>query len=175
MQLRITGRHVEVTAALRRYLETRMKRLERYGPKLGPVQVVVGVEKFRHTAEVVLTINGAVIQAKTSTKDLYVSIDQLFDKISNQVRKHKEKLVSHKPARVSARRAVLDAREGEPKSAGLKTVRPSLRRLTIAEALERLGAQPSALVVFLNAASNRVQVVRRLEPDNIELIDPQPA
>ena len=34
MRVMMTGRHVKITAALRRYIETRMKRLERDGVKL---------------------------------------------------------------------------------------------------------------------------------------------
>jgi putative sigma-54 modulation protein len=175
MQVMITGRHVEVTAALRRYIETRMRRLERYGAKLGAVQVVLGVEKYRQTSEVILNLNGAVIQAKTSTKDLYASIDRLCDKVSSQVRKHKEKLVSHKPARPSALPPPARVRETRAKPAGLKTVRPSLQRLTLAEAVESLGGQPAAMLVFVNAAADRLQVLRRLDNGVLELIDPQPA
>jgi putative sigma-54 modulation protein len=95
MRVRITGRHVQITPALKRYIETRMRRLERYDSKLGDVAVVLGVEKYRHTAEVILTLNRTMIQAKASTKEMYASIDQLFDKISRQVRKHKKKLIRH--------------------------------------------------------------------------------
>ncbi len=175
MQVMITGRHVEVTAALRRYIETRMKRLERYGAKLGTVQVVLGVEKYRQTSEVVLNLNGAIIQAKASTKDLYASIDQLCDKIVSQVRKHKEKLVSHKPARPAAPPLPSREREAHAKPTGLKTLRSPLRRLTLAEAVEGLGDQPAAMLVFINAAANRLQVLRRTGHGTVELIDPQPA
>jgi putative sigma-54 modulation protein len=175
MRVMITGRHVEVTAALRRYIETRMKRLERYGAKLGTVQVVLGVEKYRHTSEVILNLNGAVIQAKTSTKDLYASIDQLLDKISSRVRKHKEKLVNHKPVRSTALPLPAREREAGVKAAGIKTVRLPLQRLTLAEAVEHLDEQTSAMVVFVNSVSNRMQVLRRTETGALELIDPQPA
>ena len=67
MRIIITGRHIAVTAALKRYIETRLTRLERYGLKVGDVQVVLTVEKYRHAAEVVFRLNGAVIQGKTST------------------------------------------------------------------------------------------------------------
>jgi putative sigma-54 modulation protein len=175
MQVMITGRHVEVTTALRRYIETRMKRLERYGPKLGAVQVVLGVEKYRHTSEVIVSLNGAVVQAKTSTKDLYASIDQLVDKISSQVRKRKEKLVSHKPSRSTVSSPLSTERKAAAISGDLKVVRPSLYHLTLAEAVENLGQQPSATVVFVDALSNRLQILRRMDDGALELIDPQPA
>jgi putative sigma-54 modulation protein len=177
MRIRITGRHVKITPALRRYIETRMKRLERYDAKLGDAQVVLGVEKYRHTAELLLTLNRSAVQAKTSTKEMYASIDELFDKISRQVRKHKEKLVRHNRHVSSGTVARGSSKTlGEPENpAVLKTVQPSLPRLTIEEAIERLGAQPEAIVVFFHAVSDRMQIVRRLDNGAVEWIDPQPA
>lgn len=177
MRVMITGRHVKVTPALRRYIETRMRRLERYESKLRDVQVVLGVEKYRHTAEVLLTLNRGMIQAKASTKEMYASIDQLFDKISRQVRKHKEKLTRHN-RHGSSRAAVSRSsrkRDGvEMMSGVLKTVQPSLPRLMVEEAIERLGAHPAAIVVFLDAVSDRLQIVRRLNSGSVEWIDLQP-
>ncbi|MEW6542040.1 MAG: ribosome-associated translation inhibitor RaiA [Nitrospirota bacterium] len=173
MRVRITGRHVEVTPALRRYIESRMQRLDRYGLKLGGAQVVLAVEKYRHTAEVVLNLNGVGVQARSSTKEMYGSIDDLFDKISRQIRKHKEKLVEHKGDSPFARRVVPGA-ETPAKSAPIKSVRLEVPSLTVAEAVGRLGSQPSAIVIFVNAASDRLQLLRRLENGDAELIDPQP-
>jgi ribosome hibernation promoting factor len=173
MRIIITGRHVEITAALRRYIESRMKRLERYGMKLGDVQVVLAVEKYRHAAEVVFNFNGAVIQSKTSTTEMYTSIDQLLDKVSRQILKRKGKLVDHKRRMVSAV-PVGQARLGKSIEVEFDTVRPPLHALTAAQALSRLGRQPSALLVFKELSTDRVQVMRRLENGAVELIDPQP-
>lgn len=172
MRVMMTGRHVKITAALRRYIETRMKRLERYGVKLGDVQV--GVEKYRHTAEVSPTLNGATIQGRSSTNEMYASIDRLLGKIGHQVRKRKEKLVNHKPRAASLRSAQART-EGEHKSTGIHTVRVSLPTLTVAEALGRLGKDPSSLLIFVNGALGRLQVMQRLDHGGVELIDPQPA
>jgi len=96
MRVFITGRHVKVTGALRRYIETRVRRLDRYGLTLRDVQVVVGVEKYRHIAEVILTLNGVVIQGKASTNEMYSSVDLVLEKISAQVRKRKERRIRRK-------------------------------------------------------------------------------
>ena len=71
MRLMITGRHVAVTPALRDYIETRMERLDRYGLKLGTLQILLSLEKFHHVAEVVGVVQGRRLQAKTSTEEMY--------------------------------------------------------------------------------------------------------
>lgn len=173
MQVRITGRHVDITAALRRYIESRMKRLERYEPKLGDVQVILGVEKYRHTAEANLTVNGVSVQAKASTREMYASIDELLDKVTRQVSKRKEKLSRRKTARANRFPLLVSPDQSPAYVPDIRTVRVSLVRMAVAEAAERLGEQPGSILVFHNDASDRVQVMRRLETGAVELIDPR--
>lgn len=99
MRLRITGRHLDITPALRGYVETRFGRLDRYGLKVGSLQVVLGVEKLQHKAEVIGAVNGKSLQAKTSTREMYATIDALVDRVDAQFRKWKGRMVSHKPDR----------------------------------------------------------------------------
>ena len=173
MALMITGRHVEVTPALRRYVESRFKRLEKYGTRFGDVQVVLSVEKYRHVAEVVLPVNGAVVQGKTSTTEMYASIDQLFDKVSRQILKRKEKLTNHKVKPTTVTRA--RTRKASPPAVEVETVRVMLHELSMAQAASRLGHEPHAFVVFKDPVMNRVQVLRRLESGVVQLIDPRPS
>jgi putative sigma-54 modulation protein len=98
MNLRITGRHMDVTPALRSYVETRFGRLDRYGLEVGSLQVVLGVEKLQHNAEVTGAVSGKRIQAKTSTPEMYATIDALVDRVDAQFRKWKDRLVNHKSA-----------------------------------------------------------------------------
>lgn len=174
MSLMITGRHIEVTPALRRYVETRFKKLERYGTRFGDMQVTLSVEKYRHVAEVVLPVNGVVVQGKTSTTEMYASIDRLLDKISRQILKRKEKLTNHKikPVTTVARKRT---RKPAAPAVGVETVRVMLHDMNMAQALSRLGHEPHAVVVFKDPVINRVQVMRRLESGAAQLIDPRPS
>ncbi|MGE0469780.1 MAG: Ribosome hibernation promoting factor [Candidatus Nitrospira kreftii] len=99
MNLRITGRHMDVTPALRSYVEARFGRLDRYGLKVGSLQIVLGVEKLQHKAEVTGAVSGKRIQAKTSTSEMYATIDALVDRVDAQFRKWKDRLANHKPAK----------------------------------------------------------------------------
>lgn len=99
MNLRITSRHMDLTPALRNYVETRFGRLDRYGLKVGSLQVVLGVEKLQHKAEVTGAVSGKRIQAKTSTPEMYATIDALVDRVDAQFRKWKDRLVNHKQAK----------------------------------------------------------------------------
>ena len=99
MKLKISGRHMDITPALRNYVETRFGRLDRYGLRVGSFQVILGVEKLQHKAEVTGVVSGKRVQAKTSTPEMYATIDALVDRVDTQFRKWKERLVNHKPTK----------------------------------------------------------------------------
>ncbi|HPW14681.1 MAG: ribosome-associated translation inhibitor RaiA [Nitrospira sp.] len=171
MRLMITGRHVAVTPALREYIETRMERLDRYGLKLGTLQILLSVEKFHHVAEVVGVVQSRRLQAKTSTEEMYASIDEVVDKLGAQLRKLKERKVNHKfgdqpRVRAVARKAPRAARNE------VEVVRPTLEVLTVEEAVEALNSAKLAVLVFVNALSGTVQVLQRLPNGRVSLIDP---
>lgn len=105
MKLKITGRHIDITPALRTYVETRFKRLDRYELKVSSLQVVLGVEKLLHVAEVTGLVSGKRMQAKISTTEMYATIDALADRIDGQFRKWKERLVDHKPVKTKTVRS----------------------------------------------------------------------
>ncbi|MBS0431479.1 MAG: ribosome-associated translation inhibitor RaiA [Proteobacteria bacterium] len=95
MQTQISGHQIEVTPALRDYIETKRERLARHFDNLTSLNVVLEVEKTRlaHKAEGTLSAApGRVLHADAVEGDMYAAIDALFDKLDAQVRRHKEKL-----------------------------------------------------------------------------------
>ena len=104
---------------------------------------------------------------------MYGSIDHVLDKITRQILKRKEKLVNHK------RKLFEGPSEQPPASLAsppieVTTVRPALHSLTTAQALARLPQRPAAVLIFRDSATDRVQVMRRLDNGKVELVDPQP-
>ncbi len=95
MQLNLTGHHVELTPALRDYVDSKFERLERHFDNVFDVHVVLNVEKLRHTAEATVHVNGDNLFADAVDEDMYAAIDGLIDKLDRQVKKHKEKLQDH--------------------------------------------------------------------------------
>ncbi|HUD95922.1 MAG TPA: ribosome-associated translation inhibitor RaiA [Woeseiaceae bacterium] len=95
MQLSLTGHHLDITAALRSYVESKIEKLERHFDLVSDVHCILTVEKLRHKAEATVNVNGGQIYADAIEDDMYAAIDGLVDKLDRQVKKHKEKLVDH--------------------------------------------------------------------------------
>jgi len=96
MQVNITGHHVEITQALRNYVESKWERLERHFNQLTQAHVVLSLEKMRHKAEATLHFSGANVFASAAEEDMYAAIDSLIDKLDRQIKKHREKLTDHR-------------------------------------------------------------------------------
>lgn len=95
MQLSLTGHHVEITPALRSYVEKKLGRIMRHFDHVIDTHFVLTVEKLQHKAEATLHVRGETIHALASEGDMYVAIDALSDKLERRLRKHKEKLTDH--------------------------------------------------------------------------------
>lgn len=172
MKLRITGRHMDVTPALREYVETRFERLDRYGLKVGSLQVVLDVEKLQHKAEVIGVVSGKPVQAKTSTREMYATIDALVDRVDAQFRKWKERLVNHKPSKMKRGRATGLASEKPGAKEPAEAERQAVPILSIAQAQKQLMAGASSYMLFVNADNKRVQIVQRLTGGRLSVIEP---
>ena len=96
MQLNVSGHHIEVTDALRGYVESKIEKIERHFDLVSDVNCVLTVEKLRHKAEARINVNGGTIYADNTEEDMYAAIDGLVDKLDRRVRKYKEKLVDHR-------------------------------------------------------------------------------
>ncbi len=97
MQTQVSGHQIEITPALRDYVDARRERLARRFDHLTSLNVVLEVEKDHmvNRAEGTLAAAGAVLHADAVEQDMYAAIDALFDKLDAQVRKHKDKRRSH--------------------------------------------------------------------------------
>jgi putative sigma-54 modulation protein len=95
MQVDITGQHIDITDALRDYVNTKMERVERHFDIVGKSHVVLSVEKKRQKAEATLQLKGNNVFAEAVDENMYAAIDSLTDKLNRQVKKHKEKITNH--------------------------------------------------------------------------------
>ena len=95
MQLTVTGHPIDVSAALRDYVETKLARLERHFDNMTDIHCILTVEKLVHKAEATIHLGGGTIHADAEHEDMYAAVDGLVDKLDRQVKKHKEKLTDH--------------------------------------------------------------------------------
>ena len=95
MNLNITGRHVEVTPAIRDYLSSKLDRVIRHFDNVTSVTVTLSVEKLKQKVDVTLHVRGKDIFVESDDTALYAAIDSMTDKLDRQVQKYKQKQSEH--------------------------------------------------------------------------------
>jgi len=89
----IRGKNVEVTPALRDYVEKRVGKITKYFENVGEISVLLSVEGKHHKVEVTAPIvRGVLLRGEEHSEDMYSSIDLVIEKLERQIRKQKTKL-----------------------------------------------------------------------------------
>jgi putative sigma-54 modulation protein len=92
MNLNVSGHHLEVTPALRSYLQSKLGRISRHFDQVLDAHVILTVNKMRQKAEVTLHVRGKELHCESEEDDLYAAIDLLADKLDRQVLRYKDRL-----------------------------------------------------------------------------------
>nr|VFJ88428.1 MAG: putative sigma-54 modulation protein [Candidatus Kentron sp. H]VFJ92839.1 MAG: putative sigma-54 modulation protein [Candidatus Kentron sp. H]VFJ94804.1 MAG: putative sigma-54 modulation protein [Candidatus Kentron sp. H] len=99
MQINVTGQNIELTQAIRDYVDNKFTRLERRYDRshdhLINTHVVLGVEKLRQKAEATLQISSGTLHAEAEAETMHAAVDALMDKLDRQIKRHKEKRTDH--------------------------------------------------------------------------------
>ena len=93
--IQVTGRHVEVTDAMKSYAQEKLSKVERFGDRIIDVTVTMDIQKLEHRVDIIMKYGHTLIKSHAATTDMYASIDQAIDKLQTQLRKYKRRLKSH--------------------------------------------------------------------------------
>lgn len=96
MQISITGRHMEITPALREHIQAHLNKLNKYARHIIGVHVILEVEKFRHITEITLSLKKQMLKVKETTSDMYSSIDLAVKKLGEKLKRFEEKIKTHR-------------------------------------------------------------------------------
>ncbi|MEK6692128.1 MAG: ribosome-associated translation inhibitor RaiA [Nitrospirota bacterium] len=174
MNIIVTGRHLDVTPALRSYAEEKIKKVGKYFNNVTEVIITLGVEKYRHKAEVQLRVNGVLIQAEEVTGEMYSSIDKVMDKIERQVKKFKEKLTWHK-GRTEGEKETPSSEttlkeEGYPQI--IRRKKFATKPMSPEEAVLQMELLDKDFFIFENDSTGDINVIYRRRDGNVGLIEP---
>ena len=96
MEVRISGRHVEITDGLKDHIFKKTESFEKYMHNIIDVHATLSVEKYRQMAEISVLGKKFKITEKSVDTDMYVSIDKVCTKIEKTLRRHKDKIKAHR-------------------------------------------------------------------------------
>lgn len=176
MRITVRGKNIEITPALRDYVEKKVGKLPKLLDDITEATVTLGVERDRHMVEVTIPVGGRLLRGEVTSGDMYASIDMVMDKLGKQIEKYKTRL-----ARKVKNGSVLDLATGaggradeEEEPRLVRTKRFPVKPMPVDEALLQMNLLGHDFFVFRNADTEEVNVVYRRRDGNFGLIEPLP-
>lgn len=186
MKVYFTGRHFEVTKAIREFTMEKLSKVERFVENVMEAHVTLAIEKYRQIAEVTLKGKNATFSGKEVTQDMYTSIGAVLDKIEKQAKKHKEKLTGRKRAGRAQNLTAASLRAAAPVNPGVegeeiekalprvvKTETREVKPMTLEEAILQIDNSRGDFLVFRNFRSRKINVIYRRKNGDFGLIEPE--
>jgi putative sigma-54 modulation protein len=179
MNTSVRFKNLEPSDALRTYVSEKLNRLDKYFSGPTEANVVLSIEKFRHSAEINITGDRLSINGKEETEEMYAAIDMVLDKLEVQIKKSKQK------SRKFRSKAKTGARAPEPPmpsetAIDEETEPPRVRvqhidykPMDVDEAIMQMDLINNSFLVFTNARTETVNVLYRQKDGNYGLIQPR--
>lgn len=171
MNIAFAFKNFEPSDHLKKYAQRRFEKLGRFMPKSENVEVSVNlsVDKFRHKADVQFVGDNLNLTAVEQSEDMYATVDMILDKLETQIKKHVEKMKEKRrgvslpmeaPAAEGGERTIIGEDKFVPKPMFLDEAAMQLEQL-----------HDENFLVYLDAETNRINVLYRRKDGNFGLID----
>lgn len=179
MQITTTARHYELTPALKEYAERKVVNLKKYFDQIGTAHITFSLEKYRHTVEITVHVNGRDFNSKEESEDMYASIDRVVDKLERQILKYKGKIKRRKSStKISELEYAFP--EDNPETDDdreelhldiIPADPGSYPGLTLSEALQEMEDAGKEFNIFRNSETEKVNVIYVQKDGTIGLLE----
>ncbi len=181
----VTARHMDVTEAMRDYSHKKVESLHLDYPRIIEAKVILDVQNHRQQmAEIILfCADHIVIEVKSTTEDIYASIDESISKIARRMRKYKTRLLkNHRPRKEDNIRhleeqvyhqEVLHTEDEHIEPAYMHKEPYKIRPLYADEAIMDLEISDRPFVLFHNQKTHRLAILFRRKDGDYGLIEPE--
>jgi putative sigma-54 modulation protein len=175
MQTSVTFKNLDSSDHLKSYVADKLDRLDKYLDNPAEANVVLTVEKFRHTAEINIAGDRLSINGKEETNDMYSAIDMVLDKLEKQIKKNKQKIRERRTSSKNRNRSILEDEGILPEDdteKQIKVMNIEYKPMDIDEAVLQMDLIEDNFLVFTNAKSDQINVLYRRRDGHFGLIQP---
>ena len=178
MKIEIIGRNVQVDDRLRRAVEQKLHKLEKFLEEPVEMRVTLAAERHRHVAELHVTHRLGVLKGtEESDGNLLDAVQRVVAKVEEQARRSHGKLIDKRRRGGNNRWPVEILDQGSVGAGGaprvIETSHLPIKPMTIDEAALELDGSEHGFVVFRDAASDRLNVLYKRKDRNYGLIAPE--
>jgi putative sigma-54 modulation protein len=182
MKLQVIGKNnVKVSETIQAYVEKKVGKLDRYLPTLGEGKVEISQEgtklpQQRFTVQVTLDSRGVLIRAQEKSKDMRAAIDKVADVLSKRIERYKGKRYDKGRGVSFARQgAAIEEEEIEVPRRVVKTKHILVKPMPLDEAIDQMELLGHDFFLFVDADTDKLNLLYRRNDGNYGLIEPEGA
>ena len=179
MKVTTTSRHYDLSAALKDYAEAKVHNLKKYFDQIVHAQITFSLEKYRHTVEISVHVNGGDFKAREVSEDMYASVDGAVEKLERQILKHKGKIKSRKnqlslhDVEIVLEDEVLEAEEAKVKIEDTMVAASAdeFPMLSLEDAVQEMNGNGERIKIFSNSLTKHVNIIYKREDGRLGIIE----
>ena len=173
MKFNIHGRKIEVTDAIKSYIEEKIGRLDKYfeNPDDITATALIKLRGNAQVVEVTINANSYILRGEEDNKDLYASIDIVSDKIERQIRKNKTRMSRGKESLKDFSFNFEELEDNTSKNDIVKRKTIDSKPMSEEEAILQMELLGHEFFVFKNSDTNSVNVVYKRKDLNYGLLE----
>jgi putative sigma-54 modulation protein len=176
MKFNIIARKFTIKEDVRKYLEKKLSKLDKFFKDEPTARVVLGTVKDNEYIEAQINAGGIIFRAEATDSEMLAAIDKIVDIIERQIRKNKTRLAKrlrensiNDSQMISGTNFVDDEETGEFDI--VKTKRFSVKPMSVEEAILQMKLLGHSFFVFKNVHTNEMNVVYERKDGRYALIE----
>jgi putative sigma-54 modulation protein len=189
--INVTGRHVLVTDAMKDYAMEKISRIERLSTRIIYVNVIMDIQREDQRVEIIARVNNTKIRSQACTPDMYFSIDKAVNKLTEQLRRYKERLQDYHQRPVDTemnvnvyqtidQNEVNDEIESENRRQEIDAYAPHqivkqekrpLKTLNCGESIHEMDLSGDLFMIFRSEEDRKIKVIYRRQDGNYGIIE----
>ena len=178
MELQITGKNIDLSSAVRRYIERKVGKLSRYLPNITESKVEIFEEKTkspqqRFVVQVTIDSGGTLLRGEERAEDLFAAIDKVATIMGRQIEHYKGKLYEKRRGSSLARSESSEEIETRPQRKVVKVKRFAVKPMSVAEATDQMELLGHDFFLFFNDDTEKLNLLYRRKDGNYGLIEPE--
>lgn len=177
MNIKLTGKDLKATDAIKDYVEKKVERLVKYFGEDFEVNATIKCEKNEQIADIMVNADSDTYKAVTSHRDLYAAIDKDIDILEGQIRKIKTKKEKQNKEDSIKQKEVMNmaGNTHEVENEVIKTIYYAAKPMSVEDAILKLQEKPQDIFyTFINVDTNKVNVVFKLKNSkNYGIVEPE--
>lgn len=173
MNTSVRFKNLEPSEALKSYVKEKLGRMDKYFNGPAEANVVLSIEKFRHSAEINIMGDRLTINGKEETEEMYAAIDMVLDKLEVQIKKNKQKSRAHRSKAKAGPQAFAATVDEEALQSRVRVQDIDYKPMDVDEAVMQMDLINNTFLVFTNARTEMVNVLYRQKDGNYGLIQPR--